>query len=213
MNTHRNNVQISGQILREDVLERNVQVMVGIDNLSTAVPVLISQKVWNKFKDNFSEEPKSITVSGELNDYWVNRDFDFAIKANRKNSVICFHNMLQEYLDESGIKFEGIVKLKAKIGFDSDSSLLVKRMLFETVSKYPVTFAATALRKFAPYFDDLEPGTELVIKADYVPLTGKDDCCHKYYWRIRSIPTLSLSTTPDDDSFTAKSYFPTVEPA
>ena len=209
----KNNVQVSGKILRVEPLDRNVLVMVGIDDSMTTVPVLIKEKVWNGFKNSFSVEPDSITVTGELNNFWIDKDYGFAIKATDTNSVICFHNILQEYLDESGVRFDGLVKLKSKLDKDSDSSLLIKKMIFETKSKFPVEFEATALRKYAPFFDELYPGSEVMIKADYVPLCK--ECQHPYYyWKIRSVPMLSLPPTSEILVSEQDDFFPTnKEPA
>jgi len=209
--TQKNNVQISGKILRVEPLDRNILVMVGIDDSMATVPVLIKKGIWEGFKKNFSNEPDSVTVIGELHNYWINKDYSFAIKATEKNSVICFHNMLQEYLDESGVKFNGLVKLKSKLEAEHYSSLPIKKMTFETISKFPVEFEVTALRKYAPFFDELYPGSEIIIKADYVPLS-KDCLRHSYYWRVRSAPMLSLP--PTSEIFVSEDTFPTTqEPA
>lgn len=188
----KNNVQVSGCVFREDVATTNTtQIMVGIENLK--IPVLVNTKEWEHFKEQYPDNYTSITVSGELKKYWNDARYEYMIKAGDACSLNCFHNVLQGYLDESKIQFQGVVRLKGcdpNVEEDGEnqksepSRLYLKRLIFETDSQYPVSFEAIALRKVVPYFEEIKEGSRLFLKADYIV----DREGYPPYWKVKAIP-------------------------
>ena len=186
----KNNVHVSGNVLGERYLKNNtVQITVGIQNEKFSLPinVLAPAETWKKFKAEFPENSDSVTISGKLltKRSQVDGALKYLIKAN---SITCFHNILQDSLDESETAFHGLVRLKKKIKFDNNSNLYLNRMVFEIVDndliKQPVIFEARALRGAAPYFDNIQEGEELVLRANYV----KDRSDNPPYWKIKHRP-------------------------
>ena len=184
-NATRNNVHVSGKVLQENqVTPYTTHLIVGInDNLS--IPVLVQCEQWERFKEN-SSDTSAVTISGKLKEYQDSDQYRFAIDAKGFHSMnlTCFQNLLKDYLDESGIYFEGPVRLLSKSDYNTDSELLLKNLTFETCTRYPIVFEAVALRKLAPFFDKIEEGTKLYIKADLF---------RKYppYWRVKAIPKIA----------------------
>ena len=147
------------------------------------IPVLVEKGQWEKFKSDFPAKYKSVTISGQLQTYRDEEGTHYAIKAGER-AINCFHNILHQTLDESESQFHGVVKLERKFDFDTSSNLYLKRLLFRTNSAHPVFFEAMALRGAAPFFDNINEGDCLYLRANYV----LDKSGNPPYWRIKHKP-------------------------
>lgn len=177
----KNNIFASGDLLEERCFDSvSTLLTVDINNGSDIIlPVLtlVDLKDWERFKESFPNNYKSVTVHGQIK---KNASNQFFIEAN---GLCCFHNLLKM---EAASEFSGIVRLKKKFNFDTSSRLYLKRMVFETMpyKSSPVCFEATALRGIAPYFDEIEEGDIMYLKASYVT----DSNGNPPYWRVRHKP-------------------------
>lgn len=171
---NRNNVQISGEILSSEDKKNTIFLLIGISRDLIPIKVIIDRLLWENFKKNFPEA-KSITVNGQL----ISKKGEFAIKTSQ---IRLFHNDLSEVLDESGINFHGKVQLSKKFDFQPKNHLYLKRMIFKTDIS---SFEATALRSIATFFNDIEEGDTIILKATYVIDQSQKN---PPYWRIQQKP-------------------------
>lgn len=179
MNHQKNNVHVSGILSKERVNDKEVSLEISICN--TQIKSVIERCIWEKYKDQFPNEYQSLTISGVLQS---ERNDEGRLKYIIKAANIGhFHNVLVEELDERSSQFCGLVKLKKKFDFDTSSKLLLKRLLFETISSEKQVLEAVALRGIVPYFDNIQEGSVLMLKADYVA-----DKNGNQYWRVNHIP-------------------------
>lgn len=180
----KNNVHVSGQLIEERTLSPStVQILIGVKQANGEVPfnVVIDQEQWKKFKNDFPGKYNSVTVSGQLQAHRDTNGMNYSIKAGN-GSITRFHNILQDY--ESVSQFYGPVILEKKFDFDTTSNLYLRRMVFKTCTNHPVYFEAMALRGAVPYFDDINEGDRLILKANFV----KDANGKPPYWRIKRKP-------------------------
>lgn len=178
---NKNNVHVSGIVLNEEIITSSeIKIVIGIEEALT-FPVVIQKKSWEKFKKIYPE-CKSVTFFGQLRTFRKSTgSIEYSIEAS---SVSCFHNILQDsLLNESGSQFHGIVTLQKKFDFEPESKLFLKRMVFKTDDR-PVYLEATALRSIAPYFEDINEGEKMILRANYM----FDN--HQPYWRIKHRPVL-----------------------
>jgi len=176
----KNNVHVSGIVMEEEALtSKESQLRVGIkDDLNLTVK--IENVLWEKFKQSHPEHD-GVTFSGQLQ--WFREGY--VIKAN---AVTCFYNVLKDVMDDSVCQFYGKVTLQRKFDFNTNH-LYLKRMVFETDNPSPVKFEGVALRGISPYFDDIQEGENLIIKANLV----SDKNGRPPYWRIKSQPELLIN--------------------
>ena len=186
MVNQRNNVHVSGYVQSEKEHDsKNYQLIVGIETNNQILPVtvIVEKEQWEKFKSDFPAKYKSATISGQLQAFRDETGTHYAIKAGER-SINCFHNILNQALDESESQFHGRVRLERKFDFDTSSNLYLKRLLFRTDSVHPVFFEAMALRGAAPFFDNINEGDCMYLRANYVlDKSGKPP-----YWRIKHKP-------------------------
>ena len=175
-----NNVHVSGNVLAEKVLNSKSQLEVGIETGNNVIPItaIVKNAQWEKFKKDYPDRHNAVTISGQLQ---ILRD-GYVVQAD---SITCFHNILQDELNESGCQFHGRVRLKKKFDFDTKSNLFLKRLILETDSAQPVRIEAMALRGAASSFEEIEEGQELFVKANLV-MDNQGD--HPPYWRIDHQP-------------------------
>jgi len=175
----KNNVHVSGIVKGEQALTpKESQLEVSIKGL--IITIKIETALWEKFKQSYPEHD-SVTFSGQLQ--WFREGY--VVKAN---AVSCFHNVLKDVMDDSICQFYGKVTMEKKFDFNTNS-LLLKRMVFETEDPSPVKFEGVALRGISPYFDNVQEGETLVIKANLV----SDKNGRPAYWRIKNRPELITS--------------------
>lgn len=173
----KNNVQVSGELKDFHTNDEFAQLL-----LENPIPivVIIPLTIWNKF--NFSHpEEKNLSLSGVLDK--ENKTNEYVVKIVNDNSISCFHNLLG---NEAETTFSGSVILKKKFDFNTDSKMYLKRMIFETIDFEPITFEAVAIRSIVSYFDNIEEGTKLKIKASFT--LSKDGL--PPYWRITNKPII-----------------------
>ncbi|MBR2290080.1 MAG: hypothetical protein IJ867_05735 [Clostridia bacterium] len=191
MDLQTNNVLVSGNIMEEfPISPKTTRLEVGAKangNIVVTIPVLISTEQWESFKEDYPEKYESVTISGHLDSaYKENSDnIPYVIKTG-KNSITCFHHMLDNYIDESKIQFSGIVKLLEKSDLSKDSELILRWLTLETTTKYPTVFKAVALRKIAPDLNKVKAGTNLWVKANLV----QDKETYQPYWRLKNFAVL-----------------------
>lgn len=187
---NKNNVRVSGQLVKEESINERIDIVrliVGIETkgIILPVPVLIDTEQWETFKEDFPDKYYSVKVSGQLKAFRTQEGTQYIIKAGEK-SISCFHNVLHSSLDESESQFFGVVTLKKKFDFDTNTKLYLKRMLFETDTRHPTVFEAMALRSSAPYFDNINEGDQLLLRANFV----LDKNGNPPYWRIKHRPEI-----------------------
>ena len=189
MISYKNNIHVNGYVQKEIYFSESnfvlITVGVPVNDKLLQIQVITDKQYWENFKKSFPKNYNSISVSGKLKTNRNAATSDYIIQAN---SISCFHNLLGDNFDETEATFHGIVKLKKKFEFGTNSKLYLKKMVFETVdiAKKNVTFEAMALRSAAPYFDTIEEGEEIVLKADYT----LDKNGNPPYWRIKCRPEL-----------------------
>ena len=181
-----NNVHVSGKIINKKILnEKFIQLELGIESNEKIIPIStkILLKEWNRLIKSFPEI-QSISISGTLfKDYEPEYDEEkYIIKTLKTNSLSCFHNLLSDSLNESKICFYGPVTLQKKLNYTTNSQLILKRMIFETEEN--VVFEATAIRSLALFFDNIEEGAKLLLKANYII----DKKGFAPYWIIKHYP-------------------------
>lgn len=187
INLSRNNVHVSGKVLAEErFLQGFYHVTIGINSSNSLLTVIvqIDAPQWEQFKQEFPDKCNSVTISGRLRTLRIGDNIQYIIQAG-KNSISCFHNFFD---DESGSQFYGLVKLRKKFDFDTKSKMYLKRLVFEICDSTTrnVYFEAIALRGTAPYFDNIEEGEIMFLKASFVI----DENGNPPYWRIKHQPEL-----------------------
>ncbi len=192
----KNNVHTSGYLISEEIGEYNVRLVIGIIVLQKNLEVYadIPIPIWEKYKSDFPRDFFSISVSGilktEQND---DGTLKYIIKVTPKNgSVRHFDNVLEESLNETTLFFSGPVELKEKFDFNPKSNLFLKRMVFKTVGCHSVFFEAMAFRRIAQYFESIQEGDIITLKANY---TIDNNDCHLPYWKVNKPPTLIKAPT------------------
>lgn len=179
----RNNVHISGNLVKETEKKEGKTILEMAS--PTHISAMVEAEQWDRFKSEYPNI-KTISLSGILNRQIVNGNTTYFINVINDNSICCFHNLLDDDFDLK-TRFSGAVRLKKKFNFDIESHMYLKRLIFETIgSGIPTTFEAVALRSIAPYFDEIEEGDELILKAIYV----STDDGYNPYWRITNKPVL-----------------------
>ena len=190
----RNNVHVSGKLIREGETFGNIiQLIIGITVAEKILPVTVEvqKNYWETFKANFPDRYKSVSVSGILNAERIDGNMTYKVFVTEPTSISCFNNILNGSLNETQTVFYGPVRLKKKFDFDTESKLYLKRMIFETAEKgqNPTSFEAVALRSAAPYFDEINEGEMLLLRANYVLDKKKED--YPPYWRVSRLTKAS----------------------
>ena len=177
-----NNVHINGIVTRQEVNEDASSYELTIEANSIPTKVSLERAIWENFQNQFPGQV-SVSISGQLQTAKTEGS-KYSVKGN---SVACFRNYLG---NQAEISFDGTVKLRKKFDFNTDSKLFLKRLLLSTdiAEQRPVTFEAMALRSCAPYFDEIDEGEKLQIKANFV----KDDSGNPPFWRIKSRPAVLI---------------------
>lgn len=184
MNFSQNNVHVSGNLISESQLSSSkVQLLIKTENLQKMpIIAIVGREQWESFKKAFPDSYESISVSGTLTKtYGLNHQVKYIIHVNNNNSISCFHSI--KGLNESNMEFYGTVRLIKKLDFNLESNLYLKKIVLETTDESPIKFEVTVLRSVAHYFDEIEEGTLLKAKANYV-----SDSAHPPTWRMTSKP-------------------------
>ena len=183
--SQKNNVHINGTLISEyNLSSSKVKLLIKTENLKQLpIIAIIGRKQWEGFKKAFPNSYKSLSISGILTKISNSNEVKYLINVTNDNSISCFHSIKE--LNESGLDFSGTVKLIKKLDFTLESKLFLKKIILETTSEPPIKFEVTVLRSVAHYFDEIEEGTILKIKASYVC-----DLTHPPCWKMNSIPEI-----------------------
>ena len=178
----KNNVHVSGILLYEEKIDyittRLTLQTKTTDNKIIPVKVIVATNDWESFKMKCPNNYNSISVDGFLD----RKGKETIIKGT---FIGCFFNILEGTLNETGTKFYGPATLKKKLDFGNNANLFVRRMAFETTNG--VILETIAMRSSAPYFDQINEGDRILLKASYVADKKED---FPPYWRISHRPEL-----------------------
>ena len=176
-NFRRNNVHVNGELKWLDECDGSEFVKLRLGN-STPIMATVPKRKWEEFQSKYPNE-RNLSISGVLNRL---EDGNNLVSVINDNSIGLFHDVLGEGMETIPV-FCGAVRLVKKFTFNTVTKLYLMRMIFTTIDSTPTTFEAVAVRSIVPYFEKIEEGTTMYLKA----MLMHDEKFHPY-WKITHKP-------------------------